>query len=77
MRKVKIVSRFHNTEAIIAIQDEYFARHDDPEEALRMLDYEIYIRGKGAAYAKKKLGEIKRKLCGHKDCRCVFNAEAL
>ena len=65
--KYEIESKFHNTSMITSIKDCY---KDDP---LCLLDYEIYNKGSGLTYARRKLAQIKKALCGQPDCKCVFS----
>jgi hypothetical protein len=67
--KKEIFNRFHDVSAVISIKDIYFrsGNHD----ALAMLEYEKFSRGDDRIYAKRKLKEIKEKLCGASVCRCV------
>jgi len=62
------INKFHGTEAEISIKREYSEGFSD---CLAMLDYEVYYHGRDAEYAKRKLKEIKNKLCGAADCKCT------
>ena len=64
-----VYSKFHGREAIVAIKDRYCIREED---ALAELNYEVYAGKEDAPYARRKLAEIKRKVCGGMDCKCAI-----
>ena len=67
--KKTIYSEFHDTEKIFNFKPSYCTGSLD---VLSALDYEVYSQGPDRAYAKRKLAEIKRVLCGHAECQCPF-----
>lgn len=71
--KLKVYSKFHGKEGLVNIKERY--RTDSFEDALAMLDYEVYNGGSDALYARRKLAEIKRLVCGALDCKCPIFIE--
>jgi len=65
--KIMVDSKFHGREAVVTVKDIY---KDESIGVLGRLDYEVYNEGDDAIYAKRKLAEIKQKVCGSKDCQC-------
>ena len=64
--KIQFSNLFHHKTATIEIKD-YFAFDESPITAL---SFEVYTKGFQETYAKRKLKEIKDKLCGSNDCSC-------
>ena len=62
-----IKNTFHNSEAVVGVKQVYI---DAEYGALTALEFEAYTGGLDAQYAKRKIREIKGKLCGHSDCTC-------
>ena len=70
-QKFKIYNTFHGTEAIVLVKSEYCVDDGDGHSPDTWLQCEAYCRGDDAAYCRRKLREIKRKLCPHGDsCKC-------
>lgn len=63
--KLLFKNKFHKTEAYINIKEEYISGEPD---IISGLEYANYSRID--PYAKKKLKEIKNRLCGMTDCEC-------
>ena len=72
--KIKVQSKFHGREAVVIVKDRY---KDKSIDVLGRLDYEVYNDGKDTLYAKRKLAEIKRKVCGSSGCQCMIEAEEI
>ena len=68
--KITVKSKFHGNEAVVTVRDSYTQL--DECDALAMLDYEVWTGGDDATYARRKLAEIKRKVCGAVDCKCAI-----
>lgn len=66
--KIQVWNKFHDRDAVISVKDCYDVTSLDP---LSALDYEVYQGGDDAPYARRKLAEIKRKVCGANDCQCA------
>ena len=71
--KVQLKNKFHGTKAVVSIKDRYCGR--DQVDALAALDLEVYAAREDAVYARRKLKEIKAKLCGVTDCRCTIDID--
>lgn len=67
-----ITSRFHACEGFFIVKGAY---DDVGGDILAALAWEVYDKGPDIRYAKKKLAEIKSRLCGSDACQCVFVAK--
>ena len=71
--RVEIRSPFHGTTITTNVKPAYGRGSVD---ILSALDYESWSHGPDADYARRKLAEIKRGLCGQPDCKCIFTVVA-
>jgi hypothetical protein len=69
MAKYIVTNNAHRSEAVITVKSDYGDRNYGSPEI--QLQYEIYSGGDKQRYARRKLSEIKRKLCGASSCGCV------
>ena len=68
--RVEIRSPFHGTTITTNVKPAY--GRDGSVDILSALEYESWNHGPDADYARRKLAEIKRGLCGRSDCNCIF-----
>ena len=67
--KFLVYNSFHDREAIISVKAAYCT--DDGEHSPdTWMQFEIYNHGDDAAYCRRKLREVKNKLCGSDSCEC-------
>lgn len=74
--KIRVTNKFHNTEAVFSIKDEY-RDSSGTLDAVTLMSYEVYANNPDKAYCQRKLRDIKRDLCGSNECKCVFTCEEI
>lgn len=73
MAKILFTNKFHGTSGRFSIKEEFLT--DIFEHVSSALDYAVFTHGDLAPYARKKIAEIKKALCGASDCQCTFMSE--
>ena len=68
--KYEVSNSFHDTEAIVSVKSEYCIDEGGWHSPDIWMQFEIYNHGDDAAYCRRKLREVKNKLCGSDSCEC-------